>query len=144
MTIRYGARMDLELGQILISNNDWHKYDCYWASDGLNLIAEVIAELRGEQYSTYGWNGLLTSNSGSEEYINDVFEMRPYCWCGMVWEEDPSHPHAQGCPPNFLYKPNGMIITWYKHAARGTTSNKKYPGARTWFEIVKHCIGSIE
>ena len=134
----------LELGQMLLSNTPIQLYESYWATDGLNMIAEVIAELRGKQHGTYGWDGLLTSNSGAEDYINDVFEMRSYCWCDATWEEDPDHPHAHGCPPNFLYKPTGMIITWYKHANRGATSNKQYPGARTWFEIIKHCIGSIE
>jgi hypothetical protein len=134
----------LELGQMLLSNTPIQSYESYWATDGLNMIAEVIAELRGKQHGTYGWDGLLTSNSGAEDYINDVFEMRSYCWCDATWEEDPEHPHAHGCPPNFLYKPTGMIITWYKHANRGATSNKQYPGARTWFEIIKHCIGSIE
>jgi len=134
----------LELGQMLLSNTPIQSYESYWATDGLNMIAEVISELRGKQHGTYGWDGLLTSNSGAEDYINDVFEMRSYCWCDATWEEDPEHPHAHGCPPNFLYKPTGMIITWYKHANRGATSNKQYPGARTWFEIIKHCIGSIE
>jgi hypothetical protein len=134
----------IELGQLLTSNKDWHRYDAYWAADGLCMIAEVIAELRGESHSSYGWNGLLTSNSGAEDYVNNVFEMRSYCWCDAGWDEDESHPHAKGCPPNFLYKPNGMVIDWYKHCSRGPKSNKNYPGARTWFEIVKHCIGSIE
>ena len=134
----------LELGQMLLSNTPIQSYESYWATDGLNMIAEVIAELRGKQHGAYGWDGLLTSNSGAEDYVNDVFEMRSYCWCDATWEEDPEHPHAHGCPPNFLYKPTGMIITWYKHANRGATSNKQYPGARTWFEIIKHCIGSIE
>ena len=134
----------LELGQMLLSNTPIQSYESYWATDGLNMIAEVIAELRGKQHGTYGWDGLLTSNSGAEDYVNDVFEMRSYCWCDATWEEDPDHPHAHGCPPNFLYKPTGMVITWYKHANRGATSNKQYPGARTWFEIIKHCIGSIE
>ena len=129
---------------MLLSNTPIQSYESYWATDGLNMIAEVIAELRGKQHGTYGWDGLLTSNSGAEDYINNVFEMRSYCWCDATWEEDPEHPHAHGCPPNFLYKPTGMIITWYKHANRGATSNKQYPGARTWFEIIKHCIGSIE
>jgi hypothetical protein len=129
---------------MLLSNTPIQSYESYWATDGLNMIAEVIAELRGKQHGTYGWDGLLTSNSGAEDYANDVFEMRSYCWCDATWEEDPDHPHAHGCPPNFLYKPTGMIVTWYKHANRGANSNKQYPGARTWFEIIKHCIGSIE
>jgi hypothetical protein len=135
---------NLELGQMVLSGNDWHQYDADWATDGLNMVAEVIAELRGKEHGRYGWDALLTSNSGAEEFVNDVFEMRCYCWCDAGWEENSDHPHANGCPPNFLYKPTGMIVTWYKHANRGITSNKKYPGARTWFEIIKHCIGSIE
>ncbi len=133
---------NLELGQVILSNNNWHRYEAYWATDGLHMIAQVIAELRGEDPND-GWT-TLTSNSGAEEFVNDVFEMRCYCWCDAGWEENSDHPHANGCPPNFLYKPTGMIVTWYKHANRGITSNKKYPGARTWFEIIKHCIGSIE
>lgn len=129
---------------MLLSNTPIQSYESYWAADGLNMIAEVIAELRGKEHGTYGWDGLLTSNSGAEDYVNDVFEMRSYCWCDATWEEDPDHPHAHGCPPNFVYKPTGLVITWYKHANRGATSNKKYPGARTWFEVIKHCIGSIE
>lgn len=33
---------ELELGQMLLSNNDWHKYEAYWATDGLHMIAQVI------------------------------------------------------------------------------------------------------
>ena len=129
---------------MLISNTDWHKYDADWATDGLTMIAEVIAELRGGEHSRYGWSNLLTSNAGAKEYINDVFEMHTFCWCDAGWDEDPTHPHAEGCGPNFLYKPNGMQITWYKHANRGISSNKQYPGARTWFEIVSDCVRSVE
>ena len=133
---------ELELGQMILSNNDWHQYDADWATDGLVMIAQVIAELRGEDPNG-GWT-TLTSNSGGEDFVNDTFEMRSYCWCDSAWDENEDHPHAKGCPPNFLYKPTGMIVTWYKHANRGITSNKKYPGARTWFEIVNNCVRSIE
>lgn len=126
---------NLELGQMVLSNNDWHQYDADWATDGVYMISQIIAELRGKDPNG-GWS-TLASNSGDEEFINDIFEMRSYCWC-----DGERHPDL--CPPNFLYKPTGMIMTWYKHAGRGITSNKKYPGARTWFEIIKHCIGSIE
>ena len=35
---------NLELGQILISNTSPQFYDADWSTDGLNMIAEVIAE----------------------------------------------------------------------------------------------------
>lgn len=134
---------DLELGQMLLSNTPTQEYDADWATDGLNMIAEVIAEYRGSSYGKYGYSNRLTDNSGDEEFVNDVFEMRSYCWCDSGWDEYEGK-HPQGCPPNFLYKPTGMVITWYKHASRGITSNKKYLGARTWFDIINNCIESVQ
>lgn len=129
--------MSVELSQALITNTEWHSYDADWASNGLHLIAQVITELRGNDPNG-GWN-TLTSNSGEQEFINNIFEMRSYCWCDGGYEG-----HENGCPPNFLYRPSGLVITWYKHAARGITANKNYPGARNWFEIIKTCINSID
>lgn len=131
----------MELGQLLLSNTPVQRYEADWATDGLRMIAEVISEFRG--LSPDGWSD-LTSNSGQPEYVNDVFEMRSYCWCGMEWEEDLNSPHAKGCPPNFVYKKNGLTITWYKHAGRGITANMEYPGARNWFKAITACIESIK
>jgi hypothetical protein len=57
----------MELGQMLLSNTPVQNYEAYWATDGLNLIAQVIAELRGEDPNG-GWT-TLTSNSGAEEFV---------------------------------------------------------------------------
>ena len=140
---------ELELGQMLTSNNNWHQHDADWATEGLHMIAQVIAEFRGADPN--GFRTTLTTNSGEEEFANDVFEMRSYCWCGAgdvfgyeeEEEEESKHPHAKGCPPNFFYKPTGLTITWYKYAGRGTTANQEYLGAKQWFEIIKTCIESI-
>ena len=125
----------MELGQMLLSNTPPQEYEADWATDGLRMIAEVISESRG--LDPNGWNE-LTSNSGQEDFINDVFEMRSYCWC-----EGDSKGHEGGCPPNFLYKPNGLTITWYKHAGRGVRANMEYPGAKNWFKAISKCIESI-
>lgn len=127
---------NLELGQLLTTDRDWHRYDADWATDGLYMIAQIIAEDRGKD-PLGGWV-TLTSNSGEEEYINDIFEMRPYCWCDGEHEG-----HQDGCPPNFIYKPTGLSIQWYKHAGRGIVANQKYNSAIYWFNIVKSCIDSI-
>jgi hypothetical protein len=134
----------MELGQLLLSNTPMQSYEADWATDGLHMIAEVIAEFRGQSYGQYGYGNLLTSNSGEPEYVNSVFEMRTYCWCDLAWEENPDHPHANGCPPNFVYKKNGLTITWYKHANRGITANMEYPGAKNWFKAVAACIESVK
>lgn len=134
----------MELGQLLLSNTPMQSYEADWATDGLYMIAEVIAEFRGQSYGQYGYGNLLTSNSGEPEYTNSVFEMRPYCWCDSGWDENENNPHAKGCPPNFVYKKNGLVITWYKHAGRGITSNMEYPGAKNWFKAVSKCIESVK
>ena len=134
----------MELGQMLLSNTPMQSYEADWATDGLHMIAEVIAEFRGQSYGQYGYGNLLTSNSGEPEYVNDVFEMRTYCWCDAGWDEDENNPHAKGCPPNFVYKKNGLTITWYKHANRGITANMEYPGAKNRFKAITACIESIK
>lgn len=135
----------MELGQILLSNNNWHRNEAEWATDGLLMLGQVIAESRG--LDPNGFRTTLAENSGEEEFVNDVFEMRSYCWCDAGWDidenENSNHPHAGGCPPNFLHKSTGLIFTWYKHAGRGITSNAKYPGAKKWFEILKECVESV-
>jgi hypothetical protein len=49
-----GARKEkvfkMELGQMLLSNTPVQTYEANWATEGLNLIAEVIAEHRGDKY----------------------------------------------------------------------------------------------
>lgn len=131
----------MELGQMLLSNTPSQSDDAYWATDGLNLIAEVIAESRGYSHGQHGYANLLTSNSGDPEFVNDVFEMRPYCWCDSGLGESP---HKDGCPPNFVYKKNGLIISWYKHANCSIAANLEYPGARNWAKAINTCIDSVK
>lgn len=126
----------MELGQMLTNNKQWEEYDADWATDGLHLIAQVIAEKRGHD-PVGGWT-TLTSNSGEDEYENETFYMSSYCWC-----EGEKEGHEEGCPPNFIYKPNGFQISWYKHAGRGIRANKEYPGAKNWAQAVMKCIESI-
>jgi hypothetical protein len=131
---------NLELGQLLTNNKQWEEFDADWATDGLHLISQVIVESRGQD-PIGGWT-THTSNSGAEEFVNDVFEMRSYCWCDSNWD-DYEGPHPDGCPPNFLYKKNGLTIAWYKHAGRGITANMEYPGAKNWAKAIIKCIESI-
>jgi hypothetical protein len=70
----------------------------------------------GEWASKYGTN-----------YENDVFAMRTQYWgdctCGAM-DTEPGEPERDcepTCPmvlPNFLFKPTGFSITWYKYIGR--------------------------
>lgn len=214
----------LELGQMLFGTGSINSYDAYWATEGLCMLAEIIAEKRGDY--GYGERATLTSSMGAEPFDNDVFTMRSYYWgdctCGYEelsyeWEEDTEHQencyqklfrkmhcvedegwyttkrghgigdececvkiacekfgidpdapggyvhctcdykakwqeflnnndHSDECllnKPNFVYKPTGVEISWYKHAARGITCNKEEPTAVRWFEVIRGCVDSL-
>ena len=127
-----------EIGQILLTNTETLAHEADWATSGLNAIAEVIAEHRGYKKDKYGYGPLLTSNEGDDEFDNEIFTMRTYCWCGGDIEG-----HEDSCPPNFVHKPTSINITWYKYAGRGITANVDWLPALTWHRIVNECIESV-
>jgi hypothetical protein len=127
-----------EIGQILLTNTETLEHEADWATSGLDAIAEVIAEHRGYKQDKYGYGPLLTSNEGDQEYDNEIFTMRTYCWCDGTRKG-----HEDSCPPNFTYKPGGINVTWYKHSARGITSNVEWIPALAWHRIVNECIESV-
>jgi hypothetical protein len=125
---------EIELGQILFSNTPAQEFEADWASNGLEAIADVVSEFRE---ITDPWNR-LTSNSGGEPFENETFLMNAYCWC-----DGEGKGHENGCPPNFLYKPANLVISWYKHAERGIRANVEELKAKDWHNIVHACIESI-
>jgi len=69
---------------------------------------------------------------------NDTFEIHPYCWCDR-----------EGCPqcdtgeqPNFLYKPTGFEIQWYKYPMRDAYMNQRV-SRREFMDIVNKCVESL-
>lgn len=120
----------MELGQWLLQGSDVQEFEAYWASDGIDLIANKLADISRE-YDGIGAN----TNSFFE---NDTFMMKDYCWCDNEREG-----HEEACPPNFVHKPTNFIITWYKYYGRGMTANKNL-SALEWLEILKDCIQSLE
>ena len=69
-------------------------------------------------------------------FENDVFMMHPFCWC----EQD-------DCPwcgaigePNFLYKPTGFMVWWYKYIGRGV----EIDGAADLPQMLVRCLESLK
>ncbi len=122
--------MNLELGQMLWSGQDIQKYEAYWASEGLAVISQALASI-DEEYDGIGGNAAC-------KFENDTFLMQDYCWC-----DGENKGHENGCPPNFVHKPSGLIFTWYKHFGRGITSNKKLNGI-DWASVIVDCINSLK
>lgn len=80
-----------------------------------------------------------TSNKCKENdvsgYENEVFAIRPY-W----WGDDDA---LQAQMPNFLYKPTGFEIRWYKYPFRDSYMNKNLSVTKIK-EIFIHCADSIK
>lgn len=61
------------------------------------------------------------------------------------WRAANNHkPDCGVVAPNFLYKPTGVEINWYKYIGRGMTCNKQQPSATRWFEVLAECVASIK
>ena len=67
------------------------------------------------------------------EYENEVFMLHPYCWC-----DQDDCPWCGEDAPNFLYKPTGYKLWWYKYIGRDERSEGELP--KNWF---KKCVESI-
>lgn len=66
-------------------------------------------------------------------FDNDVFTVRPYCWSEEEEEME---------LPNFLYKPNGFEIRWYKYPFRNSYMNQDL-SEKELLDIFKICLNSI-
>ena len=99
--------MDAEVIIVLPERSE----DCI--SGGLRMLTRRLCDLTGES----GIGGLGGRYGYGIEYENDVFMMHPYCWCDKDgcpwcdWEYDEPQ-------PNFLYKPTGAKVEWYKWIGR--------------------------
>lgn len=71
--------------------------------------------------------------NGDHYYENDVFVLRPYYW-GL--DESISE------KPNFVYKPTGLQLSWYKYPMRDAYSNieLELEGFKT---MLADCSGSL-
>lgn len=71
-------------------------------------------------------------------YENEVFKMHPFCWC----EKDDCGYNVKYNEserlPNFLYKPSGFKLWWYKYMGRGEEQSGTLP--KDWYE---KCIKSL-
>jgi hypothetical protein len=114
-----------------------------FVAEGICEVSRGILLSRGEYHQGdlgYG-----------REFENDVFMMHPYCWC-----EKPDCPWCRGCAclghddpcdncvgqphraPNFLFKPTGAEVSWYKYIGRGMVLDDKLPHT-----FVATCLESL-
>ena len=98
--------------------------------EGLIKLTKALSK-RGVEISS----GFLGGEYGyGANYENDVFMMKPYCWC-----DDEKCNWCYGNWPNFWFKPTDGKIYWYKYIGRSQTKEGKFP--KNWLEV---CIKSIK
>ena len=86
-------------------------------------------------------------NVNGEEFENETFSIFPYYWgeCTCQRLVGGSEEHYPEClleKPNFLFKPAGFKLKWYKHPIRDAYTNKKTTLAE-FNQIINACIESL-
>ena len=104
----------------------------------LGLVEELLIELT-ERIAQTEPNSVAHGFLGGEygygaDFENDTFMMRPECWC-----DQESCPKCAGEIPNFLHKPTGFEIDWYKYIGR----SMKLRGNADPIEIFNNCFQSL-
>lgn len=76
---------------------------------------------------------VIRTSGATVEAENDTFIIRPY-----YWGEDERIMNL----PNFVYKPKGIEIRWYKYALRDAYCSHNL-SAREFDEMLNACLGSF-
>lgn len=129
--------------------------------DRLALDLVDLTEAICNKIGSDGGGGLGGRYGYGEEYENDAFMMHPFCWCDSPtcpwcyscdceytdaenWEDMRLIKECDNCSnlktpqPNFLYKPEGFSVSWYKYIGRDMEVNKEPP--KNWLD---HCLNSL-
>src|SRR4051812_7811864 len=61
----------------------------------------------------------------SEPFENATFVVRPYYWGDCVCDGEGHEPGCLAALPNFLHKPSGYEIRWYKYPFRDSYANRE-------------------
>lgn len=145
-----------------------HKDSCYQNELGRRFAAAGLTEWgripEGEEKNEDGEYlfavveneaGFLVSTSDyiirtlcEEMDLDPEFGCMVHCTCGpreewAAWSKE--HTHADRCPidlPNFWYKPTDLRVQWYKHVARGVSSNRELDLVE-WTSIMSDCYQAV-
>jgi hypothetical protein len=102
-------------------------------AEGLEQLTEALAKAG---YDISG--GFLGGEFGYGGYYDSpLWTMRPFCWCekdDCPWcrQEDPA--------PNFLHRPSGMKVWWYKYIGR----DMRFESVGNWPAILAECLADIK
>lgn len=116
---------DMELGNIMFGNSRG-TYQVEPRIEYQNVFQEFLF--------SNGFDGYGFSPDGKREFENDTFIIRTY-----YWGED----EAIAELPNFVYKPIGLEIDWYKYPMRDAYSNQDI-SVDEFKKILDECAKSLQ
>ena len=123
--MKEATMQDMELGNILFGNSRG-KYHVTPREDYQEVFCEFLDK---NGFDMYGYK----IDSKEWEFKNDTFIIRPYYW----GDDD-----DKAALPNFVYKPTGLEINWYKYPMRDAYSNQDID-IETFKTIMKDCERSM-
>ena len=140
------AGSHIELGNLLFGNSRGNfRVPREWVEHFLRLTEYLHMDSYGFYYDSYTKSiGSCTEVIPNEKYNsaylrddggfeNDTFLIKPYYWGD---DEDESE------KPNFVYKPTGYEIDWYKYPFRDSYSNFDIT-EKEFIEIIENCLKSV-
>ena len=121
---------EMEIGNLLFGDSrGWYPVDRGKYQD---LFSEFLTTADFNEYGFYNGSDKnhITARGGDE---NDTFVINPYYWGDHDEEAE---------KPNFIYKPTGFKIKWYKYPLRDSYSNQCMD-EDTFEDIINHCLESV-
>ena len=98
---------DMELGNLMFGNSRG-EYAVEPREEYQDMFCDFLESIGCDMR---GWSRIIAGNKTE----TDKFIVRPYYWGG---DED------KAALPNFVYKPTGLEISWYKYPMRDAYSNQ--------------------
>ncbi len=112
-----------------------------FVSEGLRRLTSACVAAMPELDGGYGLGG---ENGYGVNYENNTFVMRKQWWgdctCGADDEDGPHRPDCMIMLPNFVHKPTGFTVEWYKWIGRGMDIDAN--GA-DFLSVLNDCLASL-
>lgn len=108
--------------------------DAIYSLDGERMVFQEAFGQFLEKIGADHYGYILGYNNTDTVFENDTFMIRPY-----YWGDDKQYIGL----PHFVYKPDNIIMVWYKYPLRDTYCNKNI-SLDEFKKILNDCVDSLK